>query len=60
MNQINQQPLKVILKGDLRMVYFAYAMAWVATAVASCYGMKVTGSAWCLWALLLPACLGIN
>lgn len=37
------------------MKYFARAMAWVATAVAVCYGMHITGSANCLWAFLLPA-----
>lgn len=42
------------------MVYFAYVMAWVSTAAAVCYGVTVTGSAWCLWALLLPACLSIT
>lgn len=42
------------------MIYFAYAMAWVSTAAAACYGIRETGSAWCLWALLLPACFRIG
>ena len=42
------------------MACFAYVMAWVSTAVAVCYGMHETGSAWCLWALLLPALLKVG
>lgn len=36
------------------MAYLAYAAAWIATAVAVIYGIKYTGSAWCLWAFVLP------
>lgn len=39
------------------MIWFAYAMAWISTAAAAIAGMYFTRSAWCLWALLLPACI---
>lgn len=42
------------------MVWFAYAMAWLSTALAAIAGMYFTHSAWCLWALLLPACISIK
>ena len=42
------------------MIYFAYAIAWVATAVAVSCGMYYTHSAWCLLALLIPACLKVD
>ena len=35
----------------------AYASAWIATAIAIIFAIKYTGSAWCLWALLFPACI---
>lgn len=35
----------------------AYASAWIATSIAVIFAMKYTGSAWCLWALLFPACI---
>ena len=40
--------------------FFAYAVAWLSTAAAAAYAVKVTGSAWCLWALLFPACIKIS
>ncbi|MEY8366278.1 hypothetical protein AALA22_11625 [Anaerovoracaceae bacterium 41-7] len=42
------------------MVYLAYAAAWISTAAAVIVGMMETGSAWCLWALLIPALIKIN
>lgn len=42
------------------MVWFAYAMAWLSTAAACIAGMYFTHSAWCLWALILPACIKIT
>lgn len=42
------------------MIYFAYAMAWVSTAVATIAGMYFTHSAWCLWAFILPACIELT
>lgn len=35
----------------------AYASAWIATAIAVIFAIKYTGSAWCLLALLFPACI---
>ena len=42
------------------MVWFAYAMAWFSTAIAVSCGMYYTHSAWCLLALLIPACLTVG
>ena len=33
---------------------FDITVAWIATALAVIVGIKVTHSAWCLWAFLLP------
>ena len=33
----------------------ARAAAWIATGIAVAVGVYVTKSAWCMWALLLPA-----
>jgi hypothetical protein len=35
----------------------AYVSAWIATAIAVIFAIKYTGSIWCLWALLFPACI---
>lgn len=32
-----------------------YASAWISTAAAVITGIYLTGSAWCLWALFIPA-----
>lgn len=40
------------------MIWLAYASAWIATSAAVIAGIYLTGSAWCLLALLIP--LGIN
>lgn len=37
-----------------------YASAWIATAIAVIFGIRYTNSAWCLWALFLPACINIS
>lgn len=42
------------------MIYLAYAAAWIGTSVAVVAGMYFTKSAWCLWALVLPACIKIT
>lgn len=36
------------------MIWIGYAAAWISTAAAVIAGMYLTGSAWCLWALLFP------
>lgn len=38
----------------------AYASAWIATAIAIIFAIKYTGSAWCLWALVFPACINVD
>ena len=42
------------------MAYLAYAVAWIATAIAVIYGIKYTGSAWCLWAFILPVNISLS
>lgn len=42
------------------MVWFAYAMAWLSTAMACIAGIYFTHSPWCLWVFLLPACIKIT
>lgn len=39
------------------MVYLAYAIMWISTAVASIAGMYFTHSAWCLLVFIVPACI---
>lgn len=41
------------------MMWLTYASAWIATAAAVIAGIYLTGSAWCLWALFIPAMIGI-
>lgn len=38
-------------------ITIAYASAWIATSTAVIFAIKYTGSAWCLCALLFPACI---
>lgn len=38
-------------------IAIAYASAWIATSIAVIFAIKYTGSIWCLWALLFPACI---
>ena len=38
----------------------AYASAWIATAIAVIFAIRYTGSAWCLWALVIPGCINIS
>lgn len=38
----------------------AYASAWIATSIAVIFAIKYTGSIWCLWALLFPACINAS
>ena len=42
------------------MIWFAYAMAWLSTAIAVSCGIYYTHSAWCLWALFIPACIKVT
>lgn len=42
------------------MIYIAYAAAWIATAVAVIFGIKLTGSSWCLWAFFFPAGISLS
>ena len=42
------------------MIWIGYAAAWISTAAAVIAGFYFTGSAWCLWALLLPAMIGVK
>lgn len=42
------------------MMWFAYASAWIATAAAVIAGIYLTGSAWCLWALFIPAMIRVT
>lgn len=42
------------------MIWLAYAAAWIATSSAVIAGIYLTGSAWCLWALLIPAMIRIT
>lgn len=35
--------------------YIAYASMWISTAAAVSVGIWVTHSAWCLWAMFIPA-----
>lgn len=41
---------------ELKHIWKIYASTWFPTAIAACVGIYFTRSAWCLWALLLPAC----
>lgn len=42
------------------MVWIGYGLAWLSTALAISVGIYYTHSAWCLWALILLACIGIS
>lgn len=42
------------------MVWIAYAAAWISTAAAVVAGVHVTGSVWCLWAMVLPLMITIK
>lgn len=41
-------------------MWIAYGVMWVSTALAACVGVYFTHSPWCLWALLIPACVRIS
>ena len=38
----------------------AYASAWIATAIVVMFAIKYTGSALCVWALLIPGRISIS
>lgn len=42
------------------MMWFAYAAAWISTSAAVIAGIYLTGSAWCLWALFIPAMIRVT
>lgn len=43
-----------------KMAWIAYAAAWISTAAAVVAGVHVTGSAWCLWAMVLPLMITVK
>lgn len=42
------------------MMWFANAVAWISTSAAVIAGIDLTGSAWCLWALFIPALIRVT
>lgn len=42
------------------MIWIGYAAAWISTAAAVIAGMYLTGSVWCLCALLIPLMIKIE
>jgi len=42
------------------MVYFAYAIVWLASAGAICFAMHTLKAGWPLWFLLVPAFIRIS
>lgn len=42
------------------MAWIDYAAAWISTAAAVVAGLHVTGSTWCLWAMVLPLMITIK
>lgn len=47
--------LKLLESVVYKMIWLAYASAWIATSVAVIAGIYLTGSAWCLWAFFIPS-----
>lgn len=45
---------------EFKHIWKIYASMWFATAIAVSVGIYFTHSAWCLWALLLPALCGCD
>jgi hypothetical protein len=41
-------------------IWKIFVAAWLGTALAVAVGVYITHSAWCLWALILPASLGTS
>jgi uncharacterized membrane protein YgaE (UPF0421/DUF939 family) len=41
-------------------VWKIFVAAWLGTAVAVIAGVYFTHSAWCMWALVLPVCMGTS
>ena len=35
-------------------MWLAYAMVWISVSFATCFGIYITKSPWCLWAFVLP------
>ena len=42
------------------MIYFAYAMAWISTGIATATAVYITKSATPLWTMLIPAMISIK
>jgi len=38
--------------------WIGYGTAWLATSAAVCCGIYFTGRPICLWAMVIPACIG--
>lgn len=41
-------------------LYIAYGLAWISTAIAVSIGIFYTKSAYCLWAMFIPAGISIK
>ena len=48
------------LTSKVKLIYITYIAAWIATAIAVIFAIKLTGSAWCLWAFYFPGSININ
>lgn len=42
------------------MIYFAYAMAWISTGIATATAVYVTKSAVPLWAMFIPVMISVK
>lgn len=45
---------------SILMITLIYIAAWIATAVAVIFAIKLTGSAWCLWGFIFPGSIKIE
>lgn len=41
-------------------LWVAYAIMWMSVSLAVCTGMYITKSAWCLWAMVIPAMVKVS
>jgi hypothetical protein len=44
----------------MKWLYVGYAFAWISTACAVAVGIWITKNPNCLWAMLIPAFIGIK
>jgi len=42
------------------MLYLAYGIAWLSTGIATSIGIYITKDPTCLWAMLIPAMIGLS